>query len=431
MVPIGELKAPTRYSLVGGPFGSKLGRRDYVKSGVPVIRGANLPADRIFSFDDFVFVTDEKADDLAGNLAYPGDIVVTQRGTLGQVGLIPSPSPYKRFVVSQSQMKLTVDPSVADARFVYYALGSPDSVQRIHNMALVAGVPHINLGLFEGFEVPLPDLEVQQKIAAVLSAYDELIDNNTRRIQILEQMAQAIYREWFVCFRYPSHEDVPLVNSDLGQVPEGWPIVSIYDVAEVIRGRSYSKSEILESGGVPFLNLKCINRGGGFRRSGLKRYAGPYKSAQEVRPTEIVVAVTDMTQERNVVARAARVPSLWNDFGVISLDLVKVVPTAVCSPYLYGLLGYSSFPHEVKNFANGANVLHLHPDRIGEYRFPCAPPKLQLRYSEVVDPMYDLADRLELQVEILRITRDLLVPRLVSGEIDVSKLHLDGVVESL
>src|SRR5258708_38491854 len=117
-VKVGSLKAETRNALVGGPFGSELTTRDYVEEGVPVIRGANLPDDQPFKDDDFVFVSEEKADKLIGNNAHPGDVIFTQRGTLGQVALIPSEAGFPRYLVSQSQMKLTVNPAKADARFV-------------------------------------------------------------------------------------------------------------------------------------------------------------------------------------------------------------------------------------------------------------------------------------------------------------------------
>jgi type I restriction enzyme S subunit len=118
-VTVESIKAKARYSLVGGPFGSDLTARDYVEDGVPVIRGSNLPDDRCFNDSEFVFVGEEKADQLFASNAHPGDVVFTQRGTLGQVGLIPTESRFSRYLISQSQMKLSVDPAKADARFVY------------------------------------------------------------------------------------------------------------------------------------------------------------------------------------------------------------------------------------------------------------------------------------------------------------------------
>ncbi len=202
LVTVDQIKAKTRYSLVGGPFGSNLVTKDYREDGVPVIRGGNVPGDKAFSFDDLVFVSEEKADQLLPNNAFPGDLVVTQRGTLGQVGLIPLDSPYPRFVISQSQMKLTVNAQIASAKFVYYYFCLPESVQHVKNQAITSGVPHINLEILKRFELPLPSLREQERIAAILSAYDDLIENNRRRIQLLEQAARLIYQEWFVRLRF-------------------------------------------------------------------------------------------------------------------------------------------------------------------------------------------------------------------------------------
>jgi type I restriction enzyme S subunit len=169
-VKLVELAAKKRWALNGGPFGSKLTTKHYTDSGVPVIRGTNLSGDTRFCFDDFVWVSEEKADELIANNANPGDLVFTQRGTVGQVGLIPFNAPFKRFVISQSQMKLTPDPAKADPLFLYYYFISPGTVSAIQNLAFSAGVPHINLEILRNFEVSCPPLRVQRHIASILSA---------------------------------------------------------------------------------------------------------------------------------------------------------------------------------------------------------------------------------------------------------------------
>jgi type I restriction enzyme S subunit len=171
-----EIAAPTRWALNGGPFGSKLSSKHYVNAGVPVIRGTNLSGYSKFSFDDFVYVSEEKADELRANNAQPGDLIFTQRGTIGQIGLIPIDSPIRRFVISQSQMKLTVDPLRADAAFYYYYFTAAGTVQLIQNLAFAAGVPHINLDILRKFEVPVPPVAIQRRIAAIPSCYDDLIE---------------------------------------------------------------------------------------------------------------------------------------------------------------------------------------------------------------------------------------------------------------
>lgn len=125
LVRLVDVAAKKRWALNGGPFGSKLTRKAYVPSGIPVIRGTNLAGPKKFSFEDFVYVSEKKADELLPNNAHPGDLIFTQRGTIGQVGLIPTNSPVQRFVISQSQMKLTPNPEQIDALFLYYRHSAP------------------------------------------------------------------------------------------------------------------------------------------------------------------------------------------------------------------------------------------------------------------------------------------------------------------
>ena len=213
------LAADEPYSFIGGPFGSKLTQRDYVNNGVPVIRGSNMNGGRFLDMNEFVYVSDSKfRKDLSSNLAKPGDLIFTQRGTLGQVAIIPYEGISDRYVVSQSQMKLTVDSTKADRFFLYYYFSSHEAIERITNFVSSSGVPHINLTTLRSFDVPVPPLDIQRKIAAVLSAYDDLIENNRRRIQLLEQAARLLYREWFVRLRFPGHEHVKIKDG----VPEGW-----------------------------------------------------------------------------------------------------------------------------------------------------------------------------------------------------------------
>ena len=126
-----SLASDKPYAIVGGPFGSKLTSRDYVASGVPVIRGSNLTNGRFIDTSDFVFVSDAKVrDDLSSNLAKPGDLIFTQRGTLGQVALIPDKCSFEYFVVSQSQMKMTVDDNKASSLFLYYYFSNDTAVKK-------------------------------------------------------------------------------------------------------------------------------------------------------------------------------------------------------------------------------------------------------------------------------------------------------------
>ena len=275
---------------------------------------------------------------------------------------------------------------------------------------------------------PFP-LETQRRVVEILGAIDDLIENNRRRIALLEQMAQAIYREWFVHFRYPGHEDDELVDSALGPIPAGWNVRNVHEVATIIRGRSYRKQDLVEAGGVPFINLKCMERGGGFRRDGLKRYAGLFKPEQETRPGDIVLAVTDLTQGREILARATLVPPLAEGPGVISLDVAKIVPIDDDDRIpLYALLRFSDFASRVKEHANGSTVLHLSPDHVAEADVLWPAAAARGRLSDVMTATHAQSGSLGEAVGRLESLRDLLLPKLVTGAIDVSRLDLDALL---
>jgi type I restriction enzyme S subunit len=255
---VGEIAAPTRNALVGGPFGSDLVSKDYVPSGVPVIRGSNMGHGRWVD-GEFAFVTPEKAEALSSNCAKPGDIVFTQRGTLGQVALVPKKGPEK-YLISQSQMKLTVDAEKADTVFLYYLFTSAEQQDYIRQNAIQTGVPHTNLGILRNTPLTLPPLGEQNGIAAVLGALDDKIELNRRMNATLEAMARALFQSWFVDFdpvrakldgREPVGLDPAIAalfpesfdGSAVGQIPNGWSIKPVGEVVDCVGGGTPSTAE--------------------------------------------------------------------------------------------------------------------------------------------------------------------------------------------
>ena len=156
--------------LIGGPFGSSLVSADYIEDGVPVIRGANLSEGR-FEAGDFVFVSPEKSDSLKRNRAIPGDLVATQRGTLGQVALVSDR--YPEYLVSQSQMRLRPDAALATAEYVYSALSTGRAKAAIEVRKIATANPHINLGIFGETEIPLPTLDAQIEVSKTHEALED------------------------------------------------------------------------------------------------------------------------------------------------------------------------------------------------------------------------------------------------------------------
>jgi len=402
-------------TLMSGGTPSKA-RNDYWDGDIPWISCKDMKAERIHGAQDYLTPLGAQN----GTRVVPANtIVFVVRGMILAREFPVAMT--KRVVAFNQDLKAAKPAHFIDNEFLFQWLraNTYEILGRVDEAG--HGTTRIQTDRLLSLPISVPPLSIQRRIARILSAYDDLIENNQRRIRILEGMARSLYREWFAHFRYPGYESIPLVESPLGKIPQGWEVKNIGDVAVTFRGRSYRSVDLAVEGGIPFLNLKCLDRDGGFRRSGLKRYIGDFKEAHLARKGDIVMAVTDMTQERRIIARAALVPSLNSEFGVFSMDLVRIEPKGeMQKSFLYSFFRYSSFADEVKQHANGANVLHLSPERITDFRFSVPPADLMERFVRFVAPSLEQMDVLQNQTTNLRCTRDLLLPRLMSGQIDVT-----------
>jgi type I restriction enzyme S subunit len=419
-VKVEAIRSDARHSLVGGPFGSDLTTRDYVDEGVPVIRGVNLADDRQFNDDDFVFVSDEKADALAANNARAGDVVFTQRGTLGQVGLIPSECRFPRYLISQSQMKLTVDAAKANARFVFYYFRHPMTVQKIKNHAITSGVPHINLGILRDFDIPLPPLPTQDRIVEVLSAYDDLIENNRRRMALLEESARLLYQEWFVRLRFPGHEHVRIING----VAEGWRMASVGDFVErelvSIQtgpfGTQLKASDYTESG-TPVINVRNIGYGD-LRPDKLEFVPEAVVERLGVhilRPGDIVFGRKGAVDRHLLITSA-------QDGWMQGSDCIRLRALSNELSTFFLSFAFREESHRewmLTQCGNKATMASLNQEVIG--RIPLIIPATSILHEfEAIasDGLQQIAI-LARQNSTLRKARDLLLPRLMSGELAV------------
>jgi len=410
------VKASLPYAFVGGPFGSNLTTRDYVDEGVPVIRGNNLPTDAAFRDDDFVFVSEKKADDLRSNTAFPGDLVFTQRGTLGQVGLIPHEARFQRYVISQSQMKLTVDPAVADARFVYYFFRVPATVQKVINHGLASGVPHINLGILKEFKITLPEIDYQQRIADILSAYDDLIENNLRRMALLEDAARQIYREWFVRLRFPGHEHTRIVNG----APEEWHRVALGEITTKIGSgftpRGGESSYLAE--GTPLIRSMNVYDDR-FEDDGLAFVSEDSAAALAgvtVESKDILLNITGASVARCCMAPERYLPARVNQHVMI----IRVDPEKADPFFVHKAVNSDDRKRQLLSYAQkGSTREALTKEMISSFEITLPTEWLMRLFGEIAAQSFRQREVLALQNQKLRTARDLLLPRLMSGEIAV------------
>lgn len=293
--------------------------------------------------------------------------------------------------------------------------------------------------------LPWPDLdEHDQRVAAhILGTLDDKIELNRRQNETLEAMARALFKAWFVDFepvrakmegRWQRGQSLPglpahlydlfpdrLVESELGEIPEGWEVSALGDFVETIKGRSYKSEELAEST-TALVTLKSFARGGGYRKDGLKPYTGKYKPEQIIEPGEVVVACTDVTQAAELIGRAAIArKSRKYQTLVGSLDTMIVRPRSdrIARSFLYHLGRSDAFVAHTYSHTTGTTVLHLGKDAIPTYRFALPPRNLVHQFDVVVSNALSRIDTLEEESERLTTLRDFLLPKLISGELRV------------
>lgn len=305
------------------------------------------------------------------------------------------------------------DPSAIDARFLYYYTQSPAWKAVIASRTVLgATVNRIPIATFPEFPLRLPSLPAQQRIAGVLSAYDKLIENNRRQIKLLEEAAQRLYKEWFVDLRFPGHETTPIHNG----IPEGWTKGSLLDLADVVRGCSYSSDQIV-AGNRTLINLGNLTPFGGFRFGYEKPFSGKARPDQTVCQGDVVMGLTE--QATGLAGYAALLPCVPTD-SVISADLVKLSPReGVPRLFVYALLQYGRLSALISPLANGTKIKHLRPESLPRAVALLPATALMKRYAEVVKPMFDKIALAQQQIVAAREARDRLLPKLMSGEIEV------------
>ena len=203
-----------------GPFGSNIKVETFVPTGVPIISGQHLHKSRLDEIPSFNFITKEHAEKLRNSNVFPGDIVFTHAGTIGQVALIPEAAAYDRYVLSQRQFYLRVDIGKADPAFVTRWFHSPTGKHRLLMHASQVGVPSISRpsSNLKTIEMELPSLHEQKAISAVFDVLDDKIELNRRMNDTLEAMARAIFKDWFVDFgptRAKAKGHAPYLSTEL------------------------------------------------------------------------------------------------------------------------------------------------------------------------------------------------------------------------
>ena len=319
--------------------------------------------------------------------------------------------------------------------YLFYALSTTNVQQKFHSYAngiTRFGLRKADIGLVE---LPVPPCSEQRAIAHILGTLDDKIELNRRTNKTLEAMARALFKSWFVDFDpvrakaaggdsglpRPLADLFParLVQSRLGKTPEGWPVETLADHFEPVKGVSY-KGSGLGDDGVPLHNLNSIYEGGGYKYEGIKYYSGEHAERHVVLPGDVIVANTEQGHERLLIGYAAVVPSVYGNYGIASHHIYRVRPrpgSRLKGSYLCFLLNSPQMHDLVSGFANGTTVNMLPLDALQKPLIVCPPGLLIEAFGELAVNVRQRCEELLLESRTLASVRDLLLPKLISGEI--------------
>lgn len=310
-------------------------------------------------------------------------------------------------------IKLRFTSNNAFPKFYAYLFRSSLIRQTLASQGNGTNISNLNQDILSNLKVPFPPVGTQRHIAAILSAYDDLTENNTRRIRVLEEMARRIYEEWFVLFRFPGYEKAKMIKTDREILPEKWSIKSVSDFGKVVTGKTPSKSDHENFGfDVPFLKLPdmhgrifCIDTSEKLSNKGANSQSSKYLPANSLCVSCIGTA------------------------GIVNINAVEcqtnqqinsLIPDRLRDrEFLYfALIGLRELINRYG--ANGATMVNLNKAKFESLPITYPEEKIVKNYHQVTHPLFEQILNLQKKNEVLRSTRDLLLPKLISGEIDIS-----------
>jgi len=306
-----------------------------------------------------------------------------------------------------------------EPRYVYYFLKTLD-LKRFNSGA---GVPTLNRNHLDTLAVKIHDRPSQQKIAAILSTYDDLIENNLRRIKILEEMAQTIYREWFVKFRFPGHQKVKMVDSPSGKIPEGWTCSTIGEACQSLVDGDWIETK--DQGGKDFRLLQVSNVGvGKFIETGNFRHI-TQSTFKRLNCTEVLPGQILISRMPKPTGRAWLVTEMpWRMITAVDVAILSANKDTLAPLLFVNILNSPEQLELVAKHSTGTTRERISRSALSKLPVMLPPRPLQEKFSDIAEPCYHQITILRRKNNNHRQTRDMLLPKLISGELDVSELDI-------
>lgn len=364
--------------------------RQYEDSGVPFYRSKEIIERREYKdISESLFISKELYNSFKEKFGVPvyGDILLTSVGTLGIPYYVKASDKFYFKDGNLTWMKSFVDE--LDSKYLYYWLSSSFGKASLLQRAIGSSQPALTIDILKKYRILLPSIVVQHRIASILSTYDSLIENNTKRIRLLEKMAENLYKEWFVRFRFPGHENVKMVNG----LPNGWKKGALSDVCEFRRGKNITSSE-MKDGTIPVISA-------GITPSGFHSHANVYG-----------ISVTMSSSGANAGYIAVHYSDIW----AADCSYIEEASTPYIY-YVYELL--NNIRSIINNFQRGAAQPHVYPKDINRIKMIIPSEDIRKKANEKIGVIHLHIDNLQRQNSLLARQRDLLLPRLMSGKLEV------------
>lgn len=333
------------------------------------------------------------------------DIAITTVGAnVGDLAIIGDGSENYEFQRSVGLIKTNT--AIADSIYLFYLLGTKSFNYFFHVIATGSAQPCLFLGTLNKIKVTLPALSKQKRIASILSAYDNLIENNNKRIKILEQMAENLYKEWFVRFRFPGHETTPLENG----IPKGWKKAKISDLCKFLNGFAFKSEEYCDDGQYRVVTIKNV-QDGKFDLDSVE-YINTIPPRM---PSYCKLSIGDILM--SLTGNVGRICYVTTNNCLLNQRVCKI--KSEYPWFTYSFFKQDSIFQTLCNIAYGTAQLNLSPVLAGKMKIILPSGTLQKEYEKKVSPIFSHQQSLIEQNQILIKQRDLLLPRLMSGKLAV------------
>jgi type I restriction enzyme S subunit len=381
------------------------------KEGVPFIKGKNISSG-IVDFTSCDYITAEDHAEASRRVRpQKGDVLFSNIGSVGDTAVVKD---NREFSIKNVAL-FRPDPRKVDPGYFYYLVLSPEFRAKVMNVRSGSAQPFITLGNLRSFAVSyVEEVGVQQRIAAILSAYDELIENCQRRIKLLEAMARGLYREWFVHFRFPGHENHPRVASALGEIPQGWEVKKLATVAEVNRAQINARSAPDE---LHYIDISSVSPGQIDSTTTFTFADAPGRARRIIRHGDVLWSCVRPNRRSHAQVMHPE-PDTIASTGFAVLTATKVPFT-----FLYFATTTDDFVAFLANNATGAAYPAVSGSTFEKADLLIPTASLLKKFGATTIPMAEQIHTLQLQIQNLRRTRDLLLPRLLSCQINVSNLE--------